>query len=110
MSAAPGEPIDLAALTAAHFQACIKQDFTLVLPEGARLTLTLDEVAPERMTAPGSRRAAFSLLFRCAELPPGRYLRQGCYRIENPLLGAMELLITPVTPDAGGMCYQAVFG
>ncbi|HWY25427.1 MAG TPA: hypothetical protein VNX47_10940 [Nevskia sp.] len=103
------EPIDLAALDAERFRPLVGQPFAIVLPEGTKLPLSLLEVAQDEPNPAVGRRAAFSLMFRCAALPPDQYIRQGCYRIENAALGAMEILVTPVTPDAAGMRYQAVF-
>jgi hypothetical protein len=102
--------LDLAGLTIEHFLPLLGQSFSIHLPEGTELPLALSEAVAGVTAAPVGQRTAFSLSFRCAQLPKGQYLRQGCYRIDNPALGSMEIFITPIQPDALGMRYQAVFG
>lgn len=101
-------PVDLATVTRDTFEP----------HRGTRFALhTGDDAGPETVleielldiqglpTAPG-RRAAFLLRFRAgspAALP------QRIYRLEHPVLGALELFLVPAGPDAVGMRYDAVF-
>ena len=54
----------------------------------------------------GGRTQAFSLVFRA---PRGVRLPQQIYRMEHAVLGAFELFLVPIGPDAEGMRYEAVF-
>jgi hypothetical protein len=51
-------------------------------------------------------REQFSLVFR---EPSGVVLPQMIYRVEHDELGAFELFLVPIGPDAEGMRYEAVF-
>jgi hypothetical protein len=101
--------IDAAELSLAQFLPLVGQDFSLHLPEGGTLRLSLDEAEPVPGSGPPDLREPFLLLFRCPDLPPGRFLRQGSYRVEHAALGATMIFITPIQPDARGMRYQAVY-
>lgn len=48
----------------------------------------------------------FSLVWRG---PPGARLDQRIYTVSHPTLGAMELFLVSIGPDAEGMRYEAVF-
>lgn len=48
----------------------------------------------------------YSLLFRSnVDTPP----EQGIYRMENPVLGTMEIFLVPVKKDEAGLYFEAVF-
>ena len=62
---------------------------------------------PGRSTAGGpGRRTPFSLLFRTK---PGGVLPQRIYQVEHDEMGAFDIFLVPVGPDAVGMVYEAVF-
>ncbi len=52
-------------------------------------------------------RPPFSVVFRG---PPGVLLPQRIYRVEHDRIGAFDLFLVPIGPDAAGMRYEAVFG
>ncbi|MCD1638526.1 hypothetical protein K7H92_07380 [Pseudomonas stutzeri] len=60
----------------------------------------------EQRVPMNARYECFSLLFR---LPEGLDLPQALYRLHGPDGSNWELLLTPVRPDAGGRCLEAVF-
>ena len=62
--------------------------------------------AKESRAHAGAMRAGFSLLFRGAR---ASMLPQGVHRILHPTLGAMDIFLVPVGPDAQGMQYEAIF-
>jgi hypothetical protein len=68
-------------------------------------TLELIEVSPGRDVS-GRSRGGFSLLFRGPRAP---HLPQRIYHLENDALGALHVFLVPVTPDAQGALYQAIF-
>jgi hypothetical protein len=96
----------LAALTCADFAACIRQRFRVAIGD-ARLELELVGADPlgREDAAPGRRRP-FSLIFRG---PGNPVLPQRIYRLENAALGALEIFLVPIGPDAEGPCYEAIF-
>ena len=51
-------------------------------------------------------RPPFSIVFRGPTTPA---LRQGIHRFEHEALGAFELFIVPIEPDADGPRYEAIF-
>jgi hypothetical protein len=78
---------------------------------GPDLALELSEVNAITDTGPrdprvGQRRTPFSLIFRG---PPAVLLPQRIYRLEHATLGAFELFIVPLGPDAQGLRYEAIF-
>lgn len=66
------------------------------------------QVAEVRAFPPHGERpvAPFSVVLRGA-----RELRlaQGIYRLQHPSLGALDLFVVPIGPDAHGMRYEIVF-
>ena len=76
---------------------------------GLTFVVTAVALGPAARPYQGIARHPFSLLFRCAALPREQYIKQGSYRFEHPQLGALEIFITPIAPDAAGMSYEAVF-
>ena len=55
---------------------------------------------------PAPTRQQFSLVFRGPSEP---VLPQRIHPLSHPVLGAFELFLVPIGPDAGGMRYEAVF-
>jgi hypothetical protein len=101
--------VDVGSLTAGDFAGRLQQVFRIRLDGGGWLEVHLAEVAeaPDR-AAPGARmRRPFSILFRG---PPGPSLPQRIYRLEHAEMGALELFLVPLGPDAEGTRYEAVFG
>ena len=54
----------------------------------------------------GRPRTPFSLVFRGPLRP---VMPQQIYRIEHAELGALDIFLVPIGPDAHGMRYEAVF-
>jgi len=88
------------------------EDFAQRLNERFRLhtdstshDLRLFQVKPLGAGRPGGR-PPFSLLFRA---PQDALFPQMIYRIENDRLGALDLFLVPLGPDAHGMVYEALF-
>ncbi len=78
-------------------------------PEGDKTTLTLVEAAPIDRQEPspeGSRRRAFSLLFRG---PSGLVAEQRIWVLDHSELGRLTLFLVPMQPDAEGSYLEAVF-
>jgi len=102
---------DLESLTAAAFAAHLKSVFRLQTG-GEPLPLELVEVQKASYAddpaavGPSGRREPFALLFRGPRSP---YARQGTHRLEHDGMGALELFLVPLGPDAAGMRYEAVF-
>jgi hypothetical protein len=96
-------PPDLATLTAADFESRVDDTFRLPIPP-EELALKLVEV---RRHGPAPRAGgAFSLLFTT---PPGPFLRQGIYPLDNASLGRLSLFIVPLGPKDGANSYEVVF-
>jgi hypothetical protein len=96
-------PPDLATLTAADFEPRVDDTF--------RLPIALEELAFKlvqvRKLGQATRQGgAFSLLFTT---PPGPFLRQGIYPLDNPALGRLNLFIVPLGPKDGANSYEVVF-
>ncbi|NOH01784.1 MAG: hypothetical protein HND47_07405 [Chloroflexi bacterium] len=99
-------------LQSADFLPCINQTFRIQLNGSGSVDLELVNVTeadsmrrPER-AAPAARQP-FSLHF----LGPvsSQYLAQHIYRLEHAQLGAFDLFIVPLGPEAGRMRYEAIF-
>ncbi|MGC3988450.1 MAG: hypothetical protein QM796_01950 [Chthoniobacteraceae bacterium] len=73
---------------------------------GKSITLVLAEAVLLSPQAQGGFRAPFSLTFRG---PSGLYLPQGIYRLEHEAMGALEIFLVPIAPDAQGSHFEAVF-
>jgi hypothetical protein len=105
----------LESFTLQTFAPRLGEAFRLRLGAGETLDLTLIEAtdlgggpapAPDQGAA-GPPRRPFSVVFRG---PPGVPLPQRIYRLEHDRLGAFDLFLVPIGPDAAGMRYEAVFG
>ena len=87
------------------FNGCINQPFSLEL-NGSTYPLELINVDRLVDCATSGEREAFSIVFRGNS---DLVLEQQIYRINNDMLGEMELFIVPIGPDDKGMRYEAVF-
>jgi hypothetical protein len=95
--------VDLEELTAATFEPHVGDTFTLAaVPEPLALVLESVTTLADR---PGGR-DPFSLLFRGPAEP---LLAQSIRRLEHAELGVLEIFLVPLTPDAGGSRYEAIF-
>jgi hypothetical protein len=92
----------LGSFTLETFSPAVGGQFRVRTPAGE-----LDAVLAEATALPPQPhgRAPFSLLFRAGQAFP-----QGCYTFTHPDLGAFELFVVPLGPDAAGLRYEAVFG
>jgi hypothetical protein len=95
-------------VTVDTFAPHVGQIFYLQISDTERMAVTLlaAEALGEKRVVAGSKRAPFSLLFR---VPPGRVPGQRVYRMENEKLGALEIFLVPITPDAEGPRLEAIF-
>jgi hypothetical protein len=96
--------MDLATITADHFEPRLNDTFTLRV-DGGEPALTLAEVRRlGQALRPGG---AFALTFVA---PSGAsVLPQAIYALSHPVLGALEIFLVPIGPVPGGMGYEAVF-
>lgn len=94
-------------LSLEHFLPLLGQSFFLHLGNGETYTLKLDEAVPLG-SAPGPEfRQPFALYLHH---PRGdAYLPQRTYCLEHPNLGALDLFMVPLGPDAKGMRYEIIF-
>ncbi len=97
----------LAELTHAVFEPLVGSTFQLRLNPAETLPLVLTQVRVASQTPAATLRQGFSLIFGSAL--PG-HVPQHIYTLEHPALGALDLFIVPIGPNADGMQYQAVFG
>lgn len=93
-------------LTHESFAAELGSEFRLPIAGRGSLLLTLAEATALGSARPGGPRSPFSLVFRG---PPAPVLPQRTYRLEHDRLGALEIFIVPIGPDALGMRYEAIF-
>jgi hypothetical protein len=93
-------------LTLEMFAALIGERFRVHMTEQGTIDVELIEASPlgAKVTAP--RGQAFSLVFRAAG---GELVPQRIYRVEHERLGAHDIFLVPIGPDAGGMRYEAIF-
>jgi uncharacterized protein DUF6916 len=95
--------VELAQLTAVDFESRVDDEFRIATEEGA-VALKLVEV--RRLGRALREGGAFSLTFLS---PPGPFLPQATYRLENAAFGTVELFLVPLGPRDGGNCYEAIF-
>ncbi|HWJ81687.1 MAG TPA: hypothetical protein VNS55_05575 [Nocardioides sp.] len=97
-------------LTLADFAGLVGGEFSLRLPDGGALVLTLHDVtAGGREGGPGpdgARREQFSLVFAGPAEP---LLEQGIRELSNAALGDLALFLVPIGLDADGARYEAAF-
>jgi hypothetical protein len=94
-------------LTAADFAAHLHETFTIQLVDGQPYPLELSAVEEHGQPYQPGERTPFSLLFHHPRTDA--YLPQQIYRLEHPHMGAIEIFLVPLGPDAAGMRYEAVF-
>jgi hypothetical protein len=100
--------LELDKLTHLDFSPYLHQTFRMIVGAAEPVELELIEVIVlGRQTAPpGALRRPFSLTFRG---PKDLRVPQRIYRLEHEQMGAMELFLVPLGPDAEGMRYEAIF-
>jgi hypothetical protein len=104
----------LETFTRETFAPHLGEAFRLGLDGGGDLELTLIETTDlSRDGGTGSQaqgnpapRAPFSIVFRG---PRGTLLPQRIYPLRHDRLGAFEVFLVPIGPDAAGMRFEAVF-
>lgn len=90
-----------------HFLPLLGQGFSLRLENGETYTLELEEAVSLGSAAGPGFRQPFALHLRH---PRGdAFLPQRTYCLEHPTLGAFDLFIVPLGPDARGMRYEIIF-
>lgn len=97
---------DLSELTLDSFTERMGESFTIHPAIGSPVEARLAQAT--RLSDPFAEgaRESFSVLFRADR---ERILPQGMYRLENEALGALEMFIVPLEPDAEGARYEAIF-
>ncbi len=77
--------------------------FKLELDDGTQMELRLVAVSDHKISG---RQEMFSITFRCRD---ERVLPQRIYKLDNEMLGAVELFLVPNRKDDQGVYYEAVF-
>lgn len=94
-------------LTLEQFEPLQGSLFRIALSD-AVIELRLESVTPVRAgDLKPKGRQPFALTFRGG--PPGRYLPQRTYTLEHETLGALPIFLVPISPDAEGIRYEAIF-
>jgi Domain of unknown function (DUF6916) len=92
------------------FRPVVGESFALDDGAGTQLELALVEARTHDPEAPArddaGRRSPFRVHFRGPAQP---LLPQRIYRLEHAALGPLEIFIVPISCDAGGARYEAVF-
>lgn len=97
-------------ITIATFADRVGEPFPIRLDPARTYDVALADVvdlSAGKRLPPAGMRTPFSLVFRG---PRDTYLPQGLYRMEHAELGALDIFLVPVQPDAEGSLYEAVFG
>jgi hypothetical protein len=94
--------VQIESLTSESFSPRLQDTFAVSTP-GQTLDFVLAEVQPLGQSL---NRQAFSLVF-AGPLKP--ILPQAIYRVENPVMGALELFLVPLGPKGDVCHYEAVF-
>ena len=93
-------------LTGGTFEPHRGTDFEARVDDEAERVLRLDEVTTYGPRPGAPRAEPFSLVFSAS----GSVLDQRTYRLEHPVLGALDIFLVPIGPDADGRIrYEAVF-
>ena len=96
--------IMLETVRAADFAKHLDTKFRVFVDEGSPLDLILTEV-DDHMQHPGLEQ--FTLILKG---PRERWLPQGTYRIDHPVLGSLQLFMIPtISRDQEAYCYQVCF-
>ena len=97
----------MAPLTISDFLPRLHQMFEITLESGESYSLELIEVRDLGEAPSAEFRKPFALTLRNPDRTA--YLPQRTYYLEHEQLGAMELFIVPLGPDASGMKYEITF-
>lgn len=92
--------IELDKLTPEQLDPLVGTNFAV---DGMADALTLLQV--ERLQSPSPRAQPFSLLF----VSRTHRLAQATCHLAHPMLGALDVFLVPIQPDARGALYEAVF-
>jgi len=99
----------LESLTVASFTGRVGERFRIGGDDDiAPFDTELIEVIQTGEAPAGGGRAPFSLVFRSD--PDHHAVSQQIFRVDHAELGALDIFLVPIGPDASGMRYQAVFG
>jgi hypothetical protein len=92
----------------AAFQPLVGQTFQMRVGSERWIDVQLVELEDlgRRKLPDGSELSCFSLLFRSGMAD---HVPQAIYAMRHPTLGALDVFLVPIGPDAVGMRYQAVF-
>lgn len=88
------------------FEPCIGENFRIEPGEEAPVELTLTEARPGPWQPEGESAVAYELIFRG---PADPVLAQATYRMAHATLGSLDIFVVPLSSDAQGTTYQAVF-
>lgn len=97
---------ELSELTLSMFAPLVGDMFAIETATGVRVEVTLSEAVAVSDQPAASGRVPFSILFAG---PPDPILPQGIHRLEQRTLGALDVFLVPLQPEAGSARYQAVF-
>ncbi|MGA2010078.1 MAG: hypothetical protein ABSH51_06040 [Solirubrobacteraceae bacterium] len=100
---------ELGELTLESFTGLVGDRFSVTpAPPAPAPALALRLTAAEPLADPPGPglRAPFSLIFTGPAEP---ILAQMIHRLEHERLGALDIFLVALAPDAAGACYQAVF-
>ncbi len=99
-------------LKSSDFTPFLNQTFRIRLEGTGPIDLELVEITEaasgQSAAAPGTGgRVPFSLQFLGPVSP--QYLIQHTYRLEHEQMGALDIFLVPLGPEAGRMRYEAIF-
>ena len=86
-----------------NFAVNLNSVFRVQVAPGEACEIALIELRDGRASA---RQEQFALTFRG---PRDRFLGQGTFPVEHPVMGSFDLFLTPVGQEADGFLYEAVF-
>jgi hypothetical protein len=93
-------------LELATFEPCVGEAFRIEPGDGPPVELTLTEATAGPWQPEDDSTFAYELTFRG---PADRVLAQATYRMTHATLGSLDIFIVPLSSDAEGATYQAVF-
>lgn len=99
--------IPLDQLQPSDFSLYLNETFYVHLEGISPIDLELVRVAKAGSESRPEARAPFSVQFLGPISP--RYLIQHIYHLEHEKMGALDLFLVPVGPEAGRMRYEAIF-
>ena len=92
-----------AALEHGVFAPLVNTKFRVLFDAADPLEIELTQISELLLTA---RQEQFTLVFRGAN---EAFLGQGSRRISHDQMGEFDLFLVPISQDASGTCYEAVF-